>query len=158
MYTTHHPDWTMECVAALCNEPFQLHELDQGPRPFQAAKRPGSSGITFQMLRNLADAEKARLLDCLNAVWNNGQLPESRASGVGAEPLPFQRGPGTPALIHPKGPALPSALLSVRGRHRPVDQRTTTQPSCSPDLSPGGPGRLGGPPGFRGPHGVLCQD
>ncbi|KAH7954986.1 hypothetical protein HPB49_023662 [Dermacentor silvarum] len=43
---------------------------------------PGADGITFQMLRNLADAEKARLLDCLNAVWNNGQLPESWLTAI----------------------------------------------------------------------------
>ncbi|KAH7933031.1 hypothetical protein HPB49_007159 [Dermacentor silvarum] len=54
-------------MVALCNEPFQLPELTK------ALDR--SDGITFQMLLNLVDAEKARLLDCLNAVWNNGQVP-----------------------------------------------------------------------------------
>ncbi|KAH7959823.1 hypothetical protein HPB49_014047 [Dermacentor silvarum] len=72
----------MECVAALCNEPFQLHELTKALDRSRRRSTPGADGITFQMLRNLADAEKARLLDCLNAVWNNGQLPESWLTAI----------------------------------------------------------------------------
>ncbi|KAH7977345.1 hypothetical protein HPB49_000738 [Dermacentor silvarum] len=79
-HIVHHQDWTQEQVAALCNKSFQLHELTKALDRSRRRSAPGADGITFQMLRNLADAERARLLDCLNAVWTSGQLPEAMAA------------------------------------------------------------------------------
>ncbi|KAH7949177.1 hypothetical protein HPB49_005732 [Dermacentor silvarum] len=76
-HIVHHLDWTLQRAAALCNEPFHLHELTKALDRYRRRSAPGAEAITFQMIRNLADAEKARLLDCLNAVWTSGQLPES---------------------------------------------------------------------------------
>ncbi|XP_037558020.1 uncharacterized protein LOC119435164 [Dermacentor silvarum] len=214
------------------------------------------------MLRNLADAEKARLLDCLNAVWNNGQLPESWLTAIVVSILKARKPATAPSSYRPvsltsavckvmetlvlvrlqwiarvleffpeqqtgfrsrrctadsigdvvstleqarsEGEAALLVLLDVQsafdglphqvvihaldalgvsgrmeqfvrafltGRSfrvrvgtaqsspRPVTAGVPQgSPSCSPDLPPGGPGRLGGPPSFRGPHGIVCQD
>ncbi|KAH7959343.1 hypothetical protein HPB49_010468 [Dermacentor silvarum] len=81
-HNVHHLAWTLDRMAALCNKPFQLHKQTKA---FDLSRRhsgPEADGITFQMLRNLADTEKVRLLDCLNAVWSSGQLPESWLTAI----------------------------------------------------------------------------
>ncbi|XP_037561615.1 uncharacterized protein LOC119440810 [Dermacentor silvarum] len=51
--------------------------LEGSSRSNQARSASGADRITFQMLRNLADAEKERLLECFNIIWDTGVLPES---------------------------------------------------------------------------------
>ncbi|KAH7954713.1 hypothetical protein HPB49_021108 [Dermacentor silvarum] len=110
-HNTLHPAWTMDRVAALCNEPFQLHELTKALDRSGRRSAPGADGITFQMLRNLADAEKARLLDCFNAVWSNGQLPESWLTAI-VVPILKARKPATaPSSYRPA--SLTSAACKV---------------------------------------------
>ncbi|KAH7959127.1 hypothetical protein HPB49_008468 [Dermacentor silvarum] len=88
-----------EQVAALCNKPFQLHELTKALDRSRRRSAPGVDGITFQMLRNLADAERARLLDCLNTVWTSVQLPESWLTAI-VVPILKARKPATAPSSH----------------------------------------------------------
>ncbi|KAH7932663.1 hypothetical protein HPB49_000527 [Dermacentor silvarum] len=59
------------------NEPIRVYELKAALDQARRRSAPGADRITFQMLRNLADAEKERLLECFNTIWGTGFLPES---------------------------------------------------------------------------------
>ncbi|KAL1482208.1 hypothetical protein MTO96_033956 [Rhipicephalus appendiculatus] len=61
----HHADWVSGQIQALCCEPIHVHELRTVLERTRRCSAPGADGITFQMLRNLADAENERLLQLL---------------------------------------------------------------------------------------------
>ncbi|KAH7936825.1 hypothetical protein HPB49_005671 [Dermacentor silvarum] len=53
------------------------------------------------MLRNLADEERARLLDCLNVVWTSGQLSESWLTAIVSSPQPVTAGVSQGFVLSP---------------------------------------------------------
>ncbi|KAL1470170.1 hypothetical protein MTO96_024565, partial [Rhipicephalus appendiculatus] len=65
-----HADWVSGQIQALCNEPVHMHELRAALERTRRRSAPGADGITFQMMRNLADAEQERLLVCFNTIWS----------------------------------------------------------------------------------------
>ncbi|KAH7954725.1 hypothetical protein HPB49_021314 [Dermacentor silvarum] len=73
----HHANWVAAQIQALCSEPIRVYELKAALDQTRRRSAPGADRITFQMLRNLADAEKERLLECFNTIWDTGVLPES---------------------------------------------------------------------------------
>ncbi|XP_037567474.1 uncharacterized protein LOC119448047 [Dermacentor silvarum] len=73
----HHADWVAAQIQALCSEPIHMYDLKAALHQTRRCSAPGADRITFQMLRNLADAEKERLLECVNTIWDTGVLPES---------------------------------------------------------------------------------
>ncbi|KAH7987848.1 hypothetical protein HPB52_024849 [Rhipicephalus sanguineus] len=107
----HHHAFTLERVAALCNEPFQFHELTASLDRSKRRSTPGADGITFQMLRNLADSEKAQLLNYFKDVWNSGQLPATWLTAI-IVPMLKARKPGSaPSSYRPV--SLTSAACKV---------------------------------------------
>ncbi|XP_049270066.1 uncharacterized protein LOC125757867 [Rhipicephalus sanguineus] len=78
----HHPGWVVAQVQELCNEPIRMHELVAALDGCKRRSAPGADGITFQMLRNLEEGGRQRLLGLYNDVWNTGELPESWRTAV----------------------------------------------------------------------------
>lgn len=72
----------MAQTAALCSEPFELHVLTAALGRTSHFGAPVAEGMTFPMLHNLVDVEKAGPLECLNNVWSSGRLPEAWLTAI----------------------------------------------------------------------------
>lgn len=77
-----HPEWATSQIAAICQDPLTLHELQTALRRGKRRSAPGADGVTLQMLRNLATSEQRRLLDCYNNIWWSGQVPEAWRTAI----------------------------------------------------------------------------
>lgn len=89
----HHPAWAASQIEALCRESITAHELNAALARTKRRSAPGADGITYQMLRNLDDAGRRRLLGAMNEVWWTGVLPETWQTAV---VVPVRK-PGRPA-------------------------------------------------------------
>ncbi|XP_075535066.1 uncharacterized protein LOC142570580 [Dermacentor variabilis] len=90
----HHPEWVAAQISALCSEPLRMHELESALALTRRRSAPGADGITCQMLRNLAEPQRVRLLEQFNSSWSTGVLPESWLMAV-VVPLLKRRKPAT---------------------------------------------------------------
>ncbi|KAH7937438.1 hypothetical protein HPB49_012439 [Dermacentor silvarum] len=87
-------------IQELCSEPIRIHELEAALSRTKRRSTPGADGITFQMLRNLEEAGRQRLLEGFNDIWSTGDIPESWRAAVVAR------------ILRPRKPA--TALPSYR--------------------------------------------
>ncbi|KAH7950087.1 hypothetical protein HPB49_019519 [Dermacentor silvarum] len=87
-------------IQELCNESIRIHELEAALSRTKRRSTPGADGITFQMLRNLEEAGRQRLLEFFNDIWSTGDIPESWRAAVVAP------------ILKPRKPAI--ALSSYR--------------------------------------------
>ncbi|XP_075553767.1 uncharacterized protein LOC142586407 [Dermacentor variabilis] len=55
--------------------PFSLFELEQALSSINARSAPGYDGVTWAALRNLEEYAKKQLLEEINEVWINGEIP-----------------------------------------------------------------------------------
>ncbi|KAH7937433.1 hypothetical protein HPB49_012205 [Dermacentor silvarum] len=101
-------------IQELCNESIRIHELEAALSRTKRRSTPGADGITFQMLRNLEEAGRQRLLEFFNDIWNTGDIPESWRAAVVA-PILKPRKPAT-ALSSYRPVSLTSAACKVLER------------------------------------------
>ncbi|XP_070385097.1 uncharacterized protein [Dermacentor albipictus] len=112
--TCHHPEWVLEQINALCCEPIRVHELKAALGPSKRRSAPGADAITFQMLRNLQDAEQDRLLEYFNTIWSTEALPDSWLTAVVAPVLKPRKPAAAPSSYRPV--SLTSAACKVMER------------------------------------------
>ncbi|KAH7937317.1 hypothetical protein HPB49_010617 [Dermacentor silvarum] len=110
----HHADWVAAQIQALCSEPIRVYELKAALDQTRRRSTPGADRITFQMLRNLADAEKERLLERFNTIWDTGVFPESWVVAV-VTPILKSRKPAI-ALFSYRPVSLTSAACKAMER------------------------------------------
>lgn len=90
----HHPGWVAAQILELCSESIRIDELEAALSRTKRRSTPGADGITFQMLRNLEEAGRQRLLEFFNDIWSTGDIPESWRAAVVA-PILKPRKPAT---------------------------------------------------------------
>nr|XP_050030522.1 uncharacterized protein LOC126526708 [Dermacentor andersoni] len=109
--TCHHPEWVLEQINAFCCERIRVHELKAALGQSKRQSAPGADGITFQMLRNLQDAEQDCLLEYFNTIWSTGALPDSWVTAVVAPALKPRKPAAAPSSYRPV--SLTSAACKV---------------------------------------------
>ncbi|KAH7937061.1 hypothetical protein HPB49_007675 [Dermacentor silvarum] len=101
-------------IQELCSESIRIHELEAALSRTKRRSTPGADGITFQMLRNLEEAGRQRLLEFFNDIWSTEDIPESWRGAVVA-PILKPRKPAT-ALCSYRPVSLTSAACKVLER------------------------------------------